>query len=193
MTKDSTVSFQTSSEIWRCLEKLAEQEKQSVSSVVESIICSHLRDNRAVESLFQTRRRSKRIKISLPAFIGDPRWQRWEFIAVNIVDLSFGGIRFTAPKGTRLVIDSDQKKAEFNVIFTLPNTLWPINVKFRPQHVRESEEDVQVGAAFVNPDFYTCTALQKHLLSAEPARTPSPPEEVRPAESDPAGMAVVSP
>lgn len=164
MVKDSTISFQTSSEIHHYLKKLAEQEKQSVPLVVESIIVSHLKDNKVLEGIYQTRRRSERMKADLPAFIGDPRWQRREFIPVKIIDVSFGGIRFSAPKGTRLVIESNIEKAEFKVIFTLPNTFWPINVKFHPQRVYESEEEDHVGAAFVNPNFYTCTVLQKHLF-----------------------------
>ena len=164
MIKDSTISFQTSSEICRCLERLAEQEMQSVPSVVESIIYSHLKDNKVFEGIFQSRRRSERIKVGLPAFIGDPRWQREEFIAVHIIDLSFGGIRFSAPKGTRLVLQNDSASAEFNVIFTLPNTLWPINVKFHPRRVFESDKEVHVGAALVDPDFYTCMVLQKYLM-----------------------------
>jgi hypothetical protein len=164
MIKDSSVSFQTSSEICRCLEKLAEQEKRSVSSVVESIIYSHLKDNKVLESVFQSRRRSERMNVDLPAFIGDPRWQRWEFITANIIDLSFGGIRFSVPKGLRLEMQNCGETSEFRVIFTLPDTLWPINVKFQPRRVFECAEEVQVGAAFVNPDFYTCTALQKYLM-----------------------------
>ena len=170
MVKDSTISFQTSSEICRCLEKLAEQEKQSVPSFVEAIVCSHLKDSKVLEGIFQSRRRSERIKVGLPAFIGDPRWQRWEFIAVNIIDLSFGGICFSAPKGIRLVIESNSDTAELNVIFTLPNTLWPINIKFQPQRVIEGAEDVQVGATLVNPDFYACTALQKYLMCIPPTK-----------------------
>ena len=164
MVKDSTISFQTSSEIRHYLEKLAEQEKQSVPLVVESIIYSHLKDNKALEGIFQSRRRSERMKVDLPAFIGDSRWQRREFIEAKITDLSFGGIRFLAPKGTRLVIESDSETAEFKVIFTLPNNFWPINVKFHPRWVSESEEEDHVGAAFVNPDFYACTTLQKYLI-----------------------------
>ena len=181
MVKDSIISFQTSSEIRRCLEKLAEQKKQSVPSVVESIVYSHLKDNKVLEGIFHSRRRSERMKIDLPAFIGDPRWQRWEFIAVNLIDLSFGGIKFSAPKGTRLVMESNSETAEFNVIFTLPNTLWPINVKFHPRQVFESEEKVLVGAAFVNPDFYTCTALQKHLICLTSTKS-FPPHREDPKE-----------
>jgi len=164
MVKDGTISFQTSSEIRHYLEKLAEQEKQSVPFVVESIIHNYLKENKVLESIYQSRRRSERIKADLPAFIGDPRWQRKNFIAVKIIDLSFGGIRFSAPKGTRLAIESNGEAAEFKVIFTLPNTSWPINVKFHPRRVSESEEEDHVGAAFVNPDFYTCTVLQKYLI-----------------------------
>lgn len=165
MVKDSTISFQTSSEIRHYLDKLAEQKKQSVSSVVESIIYSHLKDNKALEEgIFPSRRRSERMKVDLPAYIGDPRWQRSEFIAVKISDLSLGGIRFSAPKGTRAVIESNSETTEFKVIFTLPDTFWPINVEFHPWWVSESEEEDHVGAAFVKPDYYTYTTLQKRMM-----------------------------
>lgn len=172
MVKDSTISFQTSSEICRHLEKLAEQEKQSVPSFVEAIVCSHLKEKKLLEGIVQSRRRSERIKVGLPAFIGDSRWQRWEFIAVNIIDLSFGGICFSAPKGIGLVIESNSETAELNVIFTLPKTLWPIKVKFQPQRVIEGADTVQVGATLVNPDFYACTALQKYLMTSPPTQFP---------------------
>lgn len=178
MVKDRTVCFQTSSKVCNCLEKLAEQEKQSVSSVVESIIYSHLRDNKILGCLFQSRRRSERTKVGLPAFVGDPRWQREEFVAANIIDLSIGGIRFSVPKGSRLEMQNSSETSEFSAIFTLPNTLWPIHVKFQPQRVFESAEEVHVGAALVNPDFYACTALQKHLICPTPAKMfPSQPED----------------
>lgn len=175
--KDSTICFQTSSEICRCLEELAEQEKQSVSSVVESIIYSHLKDNKVFEGIFESRRRSERIRVGLPAFIGDPRWQRAEFIAAHIIDLSLGGIRFSVPKGSRLEMENSGETAKFSVIFNLPNTLWPINVKFQPQRIFESAEEVHVGAALVNPDFYACTALQKHLICMIPTEISQPKRE----------------
>jgi hypothetical protein len=164
MIKESSACLQTGSEIFRCLEKLAAQGKQSVISVVESIISHHLNDNRELESFFQSRRRSERMKVSLPAFVGDPRWQRGEFVSANVVDLSFGGIRFVIPKGSRLEIQGNEENSEFRIIFTLPNTLWPINVKFLPRSVSECEEGVRVGASIVNPDFYACTTLQKYLM-----------------------------
>jgi hypothetical protein len=56
------------------------------------------------------------------------------------------------------------KATEYSVIFTLPNNLWQTHVKCRSQQVLKSEEIVQVGAAFVSPDFSTCSTLQKYLI-----------------------------
>jgi hypothetical protein len=164
MIKDSNACLQTGSEIFRCLEKLAVQGKQSIASVVESIISRHLKDNSTLEGLYNSRRRSERMKVYLPAYVGDPRWQRGEFISANVVDLSFGGIGFAIPKGSRLEIQGNEENSEFRIIFTLPNTLWPINIRVLPRSFSECDEGVRVGASFVNPDFYACATLQKYLM-----------------------------
>jgi hypothetical protein len=163
MKKDITICFEINPEISNALEKIAVEEKQSVSSVVESIISHHLKDNKS-KVIFQSRRRSERKKVGLPAFVGDPRWQRREFKEGTIIDISFGGIRFSVPKGTKLEVKNDGETEWLNVIFTLPDFLWPINVKCHPRRVSESEEEVHIGAALVNPDFNTYLALQKYLI-----------------------------
>jgi hypothetical protein len=163
MEKDTTICFRTTSDIRDTIEKIAEKENRSVSAVVESIVYYHLKDNKALKRLFQNRRRSEREKVSFPAFIGDPRWQRRDFIAATIQDISFGGIRVSIPKGTRAKIDTYGKEAKFSVIFTVPDTLWPIHMECRPKWVADSEEAVQLGAALVNPDLNAYKVMQKYL------------------------------
>jgi hypothetical protein len=161
--KDTTICFRTTSDIRNAIEEIAEKENGSVSAVVESIVYHHLRGNKALKCVFQNRRRSEREKVSFPAFIGDPRWQRRDFIAATIQDISFGGIRVSIPKGTRVKIDNYGKEAEFSVIFSVPDTLWPIHVECRPKWVADSEESFQLGAALVNPDLTAYKVMQKYL------------------------------
>jgi hypothetical protein len=166
MEKDIGICFQTTSEISNALDKIAENEKRSVSEVIDSIITRYLKDDKGSQGIKPDRRRFERKKVDLQAYIGDPRWQRSDFEAITIVDISIGGIGFAVPKGTKLEIrnHSDSSSDNFNIIFSLPNNHWPISLQISPQRVFESTKEVLVGAALVNPDFHAYSALHKHLM-----------------------------
>jgi hypothetical protein len=162
--KKETICFQTSSEIRSSLEKIAGKEGQSVSSVVESIIHHYLQNDQAVEGIFQNRRRFERKKISIPAYIGDTRWQRDDFVEGTLLDLSIGGIRVSIPKGTKVDVRNIGETDELSVIFRIPSCYWPIHVKISPEEVIESADEVQIGASLIHPDFQAYSALQKYLM-----------------------------
>jgi hypothetical protein len=164
MNKDNTICFQTSSEIKSSLEKIAEKESKSVSSVVESIIYHYLINDKTVEGIFQNRRRFERKKVSIQAYIGDSRWQRHDFVEGIILDISFGGIQISIPKGTKVESRNDSETDNFSIIFRVPNYHWPIHMKICTQRVCETTEELQIGAALMNPDFHAYSALQKYLM-----------------------------
>lgn len=166
MENETTICFQTTSKISNALDKIAEDEKLSVSEVVDIIINSYFKDNKEFKEIKQNRRRFERKKVEIPAYIGDPRWQRRDFEAVTITDISIGGIRFAVPKNTKLEIQKDRlsNTEKYIIIFSLPNYHCPVNVQIAPQQVYLHYEDVQIGAALVNPDFQAYTALQKYMI-----------------------------
>jgi hypothetical protein len=167
MGKDIRIDFQTTSEINNALNKLARDKKLSVSEVIDSIITQYLKNgSKESQGIKQDHRRFERKKVDLRAHIGDPRWQPRDFEAVTIMDISFGGIGFSVPKGTKLEIGkkSDGSPNTFSIIFRLPDSDWPIRVQISPQRVFESTEQIQVGAALVNTNFYACAVLQKYLI-----------------------------
>ena len=163
MEKVVTICFETSLDISNTLALIAEEEGQSISAVVESIVCRHLEDRRVVKATDRNRRRFERRRVSLPAFIGASQWQPREFKTGTIIDISLGGIQFSVPKGTELEIKMDNEAAACGVIFTLPDSQLQMNVKCRPKRIYELSEEVQIGAALVNPDFNTYLALQNYL------------------------------
>ncbi|MBU4011462.1 MAG: hypothetical protein KJ882_11935, partial [Proteobacteria bacterium] len=75
-------------------------------------------------------------------------------------------IRFAVPKNTKLEIQKDRlsNTEKYIIIFSLPNYHCPVNVQIAPQQVYLHYEDVQIGAALVNPDFQAYTALQKYMI-----------------------------
>jgi hypothetical protein len=164
MKEVTTISFQTSSDIKSSLEKIAAKEDKSVSSLVESIIFHYLKNNMAAEGIFHNRRRFERKKITIPAYIGDSRWQHDEFIAGTLLDISLGGIKVSIPKETKGDIPNIDETEELSIIFRIPSCYWPIRVKIIPQTVFESEDEVQLGASLLNPDYQAYSALQKYLM-----------------------------
>ncbi len=165
MDKGNTICFQTTSEISNALDKIAGDEKVSVSELVNIIIYRHLKGDKEYQEFKQNRRRFERKKVHLPAYVGDTRWQRTDFEAITIMDISIGGIRFTVPKGSKLEIQNadDSGTEKLTIIFRLPNYHWPIHVRIDPQHVYKSAKDVQIGATLVNPDFHAYSALQNYI------------------------------
>lgn len=166
MEKDVTICFQTTSEISDALNKIAEDENRTVSEVVGSMINRCFQEKKDCKEAEQNRRRFERKKVDLQAYIGDARWQRHDFEAITILDISIGGVRFCVPRGTKLEFQrADGGEAnQIILIFRLPNCHWPINVKIVPQRISESEQECYVGAAIVNPDFHAYSSMQKYLI-----------------------------
>jgi hypothetical protein len=169
MNKGTTVCFQTTSEISETLDKIAEEKKLNISEVIHIIIDKHLKNNYELTGGVKNYRRFERKKVDLPAYVGDPRWQRHDFKEINILDISIGGIKFAVPKGTKLDIQNDKNNdsdtEKLIIIFRLPSYNWPIKVQIAPQRVSESNEEIQIAADLVNPDFHAYSAIQQYLSS----------------------------
>lgn len=160
--KDKTICFRTTSYVLQAVEEMAREENRSVSETVEEIILRHLQDQKTLNHQVN-RRHSERKRVAFPSYIGDPRWQRRDFVAGMVTDISLGGIRVSIPAGTGVTIDSRGDEAHFSVIFTPPDGLWPIHLKCRPRWVAETEETVQIGGSLINPDLNAYRVLQKYL------------------------------
>jgi len=121
--------------------------------------------NKAMEfkGIDQNRRRLERRAVRVPAFIGDPQWQRREFEKCTILDISFEGIRISVPKGTKIENQSGGNPKEIRVIFSPADAPWPVNLKCHLKHVSQSGEEFLIGAFVVDLGCYTYTTLQKYL------------------------------
>jgi c-di-GMP-binding flagellar brake protein YcgR len=112
----------------------------------------------------QERRTFSRKKVSLPAFVYNDDRKTKELGTGIITDISLGGLLISIPKGAKLQLSEDSSNNEIRMVFTLPEFQRSISVTCQPQRVEESEEAVQIGAAFVDSDFQSCQILQKYLM-----------------------------
>ena len=145
------------------LEKIAAEDGQSVSSVVETVVSKYFEKNKSVANFCHNHRKFERKKVDLPALICDSRLQRWEFKTGTILDISIGGIRFSLPKGINVDALQNISPTEFCIIFSLPGNLRPINAKCLIRSVYKSEEDSQIGGVLMHRDFRTFTAIQQYM------------------------------
>jgi hypothetical protein len=163
MKKNVSICFRTSAAIRDALSNIAEEERKSVSSVIESIIYQHLKTGIAIDGIGKERRRFLRKKVSLPAFIDAADSRKREFEAGTVLDISMGGIRFSVPKGTKFEAQNGSNDSEFSVLFILPEESKPVRIKCRTMQIYDESQVLQIGAAFMDADFNSYRALHNYL------------------------------
>ena len=165
MKKDITICFRTSTQIRGSLEKIAEEERKTVSSVIETILYNTLKEKKALPAISKEKRKYARKKLAIPALINEIGAETREFSQGTILDISLGGIRMSIPRGAKCEISTDNETNELNIVFALPYESRPVNVKCRPQRIADAAEDsIQVGASFVDSDFQSYQTLQRYLI-----------------------------
>ena len=161
MKKDVSICFRTSMVIRDELSRIAEAERKSLSSVIESILFQQLKMAQDVPGFGPERRRFKRKKVFLPAFIGSTEAKAQEYGTGTILDLSLEGIRFSVPR--EAVPERPGEGPDFSLIFTLPEEQRLVKVKCLSRQVYDHGEDLQYGASIVDSDFGSSQALQRYL------------------------------
>ncbi len=164
MKKDMIISFRTDKEVGSSLRRMAGEGRQSISSVIESAICHYLKEKNALQGIKREQRQYSRKCVSLPAFIVDTASDAKDFQIGIVLGISLGGLRVSIPREAKQEICTEGEAAVFQIIFTLPDVSRPINMTCKSLWVTESDEDVHVGAAFVDSDFQSYQCLQKHLI-----------------------------
>ena len=164
MRKDVTICFRTNNEISSALKKIADEERLSISSVIETTLYNHLKQKKALHGIEKDRRQYTRKPVSLPAFIMDPNAKVKEFKTGKVMDISLGGIRLSVPRGLKMEVSTDSETNEFHIIFTLPEATQPLTLKCKPRRVMERGDDIDIGAAFIDSDFQSYQALQQYLI-----------------------------
>jgi len=156
MKKHTTICFRTSSEIRIAIETIAENERQSLSSLIESILFRHLKETKSLPVSGTERRRHDRKKISVPALIRESNEGKNDFETGAILDISLYGMRISVPKGTQLEIKAEGASSTIEVTFTLPNATQLLRMKCQPQRT--------IDAAIVDSDFNSYRTLQNYLM-----------------------------
>lgn len=164
MRKNVTICFRTNENLRKALEKVAKADKLSLSTVIESFIARSLEERKEQKAIEKEKRRYTRKQIAAPVFISESGSETKDYRTGIIIDISLGGLRISVPKDHTSEIHIDEKTSDFDTFFALPNEMRPVNVKCKPQNVFHANDDIQIGASFVDADFNSYQVIRDYLM-----------------------------
>jgi hypothetical protein len=159
MKKDVTICFRTSEDLRTSLEKVAEGERRSLSSIIETVLFGYLNDKSGLKNPKSERRNYPRKEVSLPAFVYKRDAKESALQTGIIFDLSLGGLRISIPQDYNA-----EQEGQFDTIFTIPSEKKPIKMKCTVKRIFDGTENTkEIGADFVDGDFPGYQKLHKYL------------------------------
>jgi hypothetical protein len=160
MKKGTTICFRTSADIRNELEKTAEKEDRSVSSLIEKILCKYLENKRDLKKAVEDKRQYARKKVTVPSLISGLRGGSLNPTAATVNDISLGGLSISIPSDYEFEIIEDKENSRISIVFTLPGVKRSITTQCVPKHWYRSDGETIVGASFFDVDFSGYKAIQ---------------------------------
>jgi hypothetical protein len=150
MKKDAVYSMRMSSRVREALKKAARKERRTVASLLDKIIIEYLSQEGHI-NLDAERRNFSRTRITLPAKSIVRQGRRKKTFPVVVLDLSMGGVLLTYPKGSDIPFSSVGKLPRFELCIEDPHSHAQLNINCDTRHMRDTGNEIQVGASFIDP------------------------------------------
>ena len=166
MKKDAVYSIRMNSRVRETLKKAATKERRTVASLLDKIIIDYLAKTGflAGPEFGAERRRCPRKKITMPAKTFMKREAEKEVVPGVVLDISFGGVLVTYPKGSEIRLTPMWELPHFEVCFELPGDDEALYFDCEARHMRDSGDEIQVGATFSNPRGTHLQKLNSYLM-----------------------------
>lgn len=159
MKKDVTICFRTNEELKHTLEKIAEVERRSLSSIIENMLHSQVKGKVAVKGIKKERRKYQRKDVSLPAFVYKHEAKESTLQTGIVISVSLGGLRISIPHDYDVVND-----AELDTIFSIPNEKAPVKMRCAIKRIVEGGDSIkELAADFIDGDFPSYQKLHRYL------------------------------
>lgn len=164
MKKNSIICFRVSKDLHEALAQIAQNEKRSLSSIIEIVLGHYVQEHKSLKSILKERRQYPRRGILAPVLIKQHDSGETKIDTGSITDISLGGVRIAIPRDAKCVISNDAQTCKFEIIFTLPNENKLVYLTCESRRVFNDEESMHVGASFVDANFQSYKTLQKYLM-----------------------------
>jgi len=161
MKKDTPICFRVSSDLRESLVQIAKKDRRSLSSTIEMILINYLKEKKVFRGFIKERRKHPRKDISVPAVISQP--QTGKMGVGTIANISLDGVGVLIPKDLMQQVLIDEQNSKFEIVFNLPMENKPIKLFCDSNRIIDDEDNVHVGACFIDADFKSYKALQSYL------------------------------
>ena len=165
MARSVTICFRTSEDLRSELEKIAAEDRRTLSSTIENILYDHIERRKSATTYRDEKRRFPRKNVSVPALISMQGAPLTEPRVGMLVDISLGGLRISVPGGLPLTLQADGESSRLSIVFTLPHLKKALTVQAIPRHVFKYEDETGIGTSFVEADLGTYQLLRSYLMN----------------------------
>jgi len=163
MVKDRTICFRTTEDLRDTLEGISMKQRRSVSSLIEEILSSCLKEKfRPAE---QERRRFPRKEANIPARIEGLIPGGTALYEGAILDISLSGMRIAIPDSLSFKLMEDGTDTPVSLIFKLPHGNKPMTIQCMPRYTQHRGTETHIGASYANADFASYQVLQDFLIN----------------------------
>jgi hypothetical protein len=166
MKKDAVYSMRMSSRVRESLKMAAKRERRTVASLLDKIITDYLAKEGYLRGpeFGAERRRFARKKITVPAKTFLKIGVKDEAFPGVVLDISMGGVLITYPKGSEIRFASTGELPHFEICLELPRLEEDLCFDCNARHMRDTGDEIQVGAAFSNPKGEDLQRLNTYLM-----------------------------
>lgn len=154
MKKDAVYCMRMNRRVRETLSRIAKKNHRSVASLLYKIVADYLTKEGYLEGLeFDTeRRRFPRKKITLPVKTFMKAGSEEKVFPGAALDISMGGALVTYPKGSEMTFTYIGEHPLFELCFEQPQANGDLRFSCEARHMRNTESEIQIGAAFNDPD-----------------------------------------
>jgi hypothetical protein len=162
MSKNAIICFRVRPEMRSALEKLAKEERRSLSSLIENILQDHVSARRGTAQT--ERRRYPRKESALPAVVMGPEEESCNSLDCTVVDLSHGGLRLALPGTDTGNLPFAAPGSRFLATVAIPGESGAATFHCRTCRAARTGNGLQIGAALEDADFKSYQSLNRYLL-----------------------------
>jgi hypothetical protein len=166
MKKDAVYTMRMNSRVREALRKAATKERRTVASLLDKIVTDYLAKEGFLTGpeLGTERRRFLRKKITLPARTFLKTELRDEAFPGVVLEISMGGLLVTYPKGSEIRFTSTGELPRFEIRFAIPREDEELRFDCETRHMRDTGDEIQVGATFTDPEGNSLQKLNSYLM-----------------------------
>jgi hypothetical protein len=154
------------SKIREALGRAAKKERRTVASLLDKVITDFLQEEGVFlgSELGGERRRFHRKKVTLPATTILKNGSKSQTYPGVILNISRGGVLVTYGKGSDMQFTSKGELPHLRVCFSVPQSRKELCFDCVACHMRDTGEEIQVGASFIEPSEEKLQKLAPYLM-----------------------------